>query len=301
MHTVDSTDVTLIQQHMLGLKRSNQFQPIRFTEGVPLDPIYLGAPLSCHLDHVQAEVLRCHVRAHGYAIVQVHDSDVDTECITLLAQSLGLGKPFTPVLYSNTPDLSDPIVTVRHRCSDGHHPIFHSQSEVPWHTDGTLEPIGHIPTTIIQCRSPARSGGRLRLFNATGAYYDLLHLDFEAAITLAMPSVLTRQSTLDSTMCRNVGPLFKVNRSHLITAYSLTPGDRWCCSSPDQQAAFNRAVAFFKDACALHRRKYVTNIHLDVGQAIVFANSQIAHARESFEDDPVNPRCMYRGLFCMNV
>ncbi|MFE9258926.1 TauD/TfdA family dioxygenase [Streptomyces sp. NPDC006879] len=226
----------------------------------------------------------------GYAVVQVHGSASTTSDLFTLAKALNLGAPFTPPVYKNSPHTSGGVSDISAR-KDGAHPFEGSRGQ-DLHCDGTLQHLGEVPTTILLCSAPAAEGGVTYLVNLVDAYTALLRTDPEAAEQLAHDGALKRTSGSHSV----IGPAFTEQQpGHLMSRYSRTVTDRYY-ALPGRQGALKRALAFM-DAAARPGSAFRTEVVLDSGQALIFANDQMGHGRTAYLDAPSRPRLLRRGLF----
>ncbi|MEV7928552.1 TauD/TfdA family dioxygenase [Kitasatospora sp. NPDC088779] len=232
--------------------------------------------------------------ASGYAVVHVPGTEATEADLTLLADALGLGRAFTPAQYASSPHTSDGVSRLT-AAADPTHP-FQDRAGQNFHSDGTLQHLGQIATTIMLCARPAHSGGHTLLFNAIAAFADLKAADPEAAAQLTHPRALLRTSTFIPGLS-TAGPAFGHDPAgRLITRYSLTATDTYHPSTPEHRADLERALAYLK-AAADPGLGYRCQLTLAAGQALVLANDRLCHGRTSFSDDPAAPRLLLRGLY----
>jgi alpha-ketoglutarate-dependent taurine dioxygenase len=235
---------------------------------------------------------------HGFAIVQLPRGTTGEHSLAPIAEALRLGDPFVPPLYrlnGNTPPVVSRISAgLNVSTPDATHPSFGRTSGQRLHTDGTLQDIGEIRTTLLLCQSVSRTGGDTRLFNATAAYAGLLATDLPAALALATPGCLVRRATVNGSDDFNAGPAFAVVDDQLVTRYSLTGTDRW--EVPDGISADDlwRGTAYL-EKCAEDPTLY-RELRMAPAQVLVLANARLAHGRTAYTDDPRQPRCMFRTL-----
>ncbi|MBQ1026072.1 TauD/TfdA family dioxygenase [Micromonospora sp. C95] len=255
-----------------------------------------GSGASVDLAAVREIVRR--YRRHGFCIVQLQPGTADEQSLSSLAEALRLGNPFVPPLYrlnGNTPSAVSRISAgLNASTQDATHPSFGRSSGQRLHTDGTLQDIGQIRTTLLLCQSVGRTGGDTRLFNATAAYAELLTADLPAALALATPGSLVRRATVNGSDDFNAGPAFAVVDGQLVTRYSLTDTDRWEVPSGISADDLWRAVAYL-ERCAEDSAVY-REFRLEPAQVLVLANARLSHGRTAYTDDPQQPRCMFRTL-----
>jgi len=254
-----------------------------FQPGRDLDPVPVHA-----WDTIPAatgrEVAR-RLESAGFALIQA--SQVPGRAAPQqLARQLGLGPVFTPPQYRDRPYTDGQGVTRIGTDAAAAHPAFGQATGQHLHSDGTLQRIGEIKTTILLCARPARSGGTSHLFNSAAAFAWLLHEDPAAAAALTAADVLVRTSTLPDTRGQySAGPAFAVADGRLISRYSVTGTD-----------TLDRGLAFLQQA-ARPGSPYYTELVLTAGQGLLLANDLISHGRAAYNDDPDCPRLMLRALF----
>lgn len=236
----------------------------------------------------------------GYARFDLcGDAPDASRALVRLARGLGLGKPFVPPLYrgARSRSLYDAAGVNVVQASGGEqepaHPAFASRTPLELHTDGTLQPIGQVPTALLYCVRPAYQGGETLLFHATGAFLALAAAEPRLAGALLDERALARHATVDGSRASSLGPVFAYRGGEVLSRYSTTPGDEWRYGEVGGLLAAHRALA----ELARPPSRFVTTVRLAAGQGLLFANDTIAHGRTAFADRPEAPRCMLRALF----
>lgn len=237
----------------------------------------------------------------GFAVIDCAEAPTPKRLLDL-ACALHLGEVFVPPLYRSGRSGTgaggvSTLMAPAQRADYEYHPSFESTGAQRLHVDGTLQPIGAVKTTILLCKTPAMSGGHTILFNALGAFVELLQLDPEAAVALAMPGCLVRQATYKGCADQTAGPAFAVCDGLLVTRYSVDAPSRWEAVDGIDEQALERAVAFMEQVSKPHSAYYL-EFRLDAGQGLVLANDRITHGRTAYRDGEQARRCMYRALFC---
>ena len=234
--------------------------------------------------------------AAGFAIIScAQDPTNDTP--RALADALALGPMFTPPQYRNSPHINQGVSRIGTDHATRGHPAFGQTSGQALHSDGTLQRIGQVKTAMLVCVRPAASGGASRLFNAVGAFVELLDGDPAAAAALTAPDVLVRTSNLEHSRGQSMaGPAFAVADGRLISRYSVTATDRYDDTAVTDPAALYRALAFLHEA-AQPGSRHLLEFTLAAGQALLLANDLISHGRAAYTNDPDRPRLMLRALF----
>lgn len=235
---------------------------------------------------------------YGFAIVEFTSDKPDAEALLGLASSLNLGEPYIPPLYSKgdyiAPKVSKLTTSIDENTS---HPTFQREVGIKLHCDGTLQKIGFIKSSILVCESPGAKGGDTTLFNATGAFAKLLDLDVDAALALATPGVLVRQANMNGCSDKNEGPAFTVQDDMLVCAYSVTETDKFFAVKGINKKVLQRGIKYMREASQPDSPFY-TQLRLERGQAILFANTRIAHGRKPYRNSGNQVRILYRGIFC---
>lgn len=241
---------------------------------------------------------RCAVA--GFAVFEAAGRLPEPGDVVALAHRLGLGEPFRPPLLAGRPgQLDDDGVTtltaaVQRGSPASAHPAFGSSVGQRIHSDGTLQRIGEITTSVLICRSPAAHGGESILFNSTGAFKSLAACDPAAALALMGDRVLVRTANINACTDSVPGPAFALAGGRLVSRYSVTATDTYDPDGGDA-AALDRGRVFL-----LHHEHpgspFYRELRLTAGQGLVLANDRIGHGRRPFTDGP-DPRVMFRALF----
>ncbi|WP_454197137.1 TauD/TfdA family dioxygenase [Nocardia sp. Marseille-Q1738] len=277
---------------------SASFNGIPTFDSYPRTPVDLADPGSLS-DAEQSEIVRRYV-IHGFAIIQLREGRVDPESTEQLAAGLGMGAPFVPPLYTLNGRVASRVSRIsaaaNSSTTDATHPSFGRTVGQALHTDGTLQEIGEIKSTILACKSPAAQGGTTMLFNASAAYRELLKMDPEAALALATTGCLIRTANINGSTESNDGPAFAVNTDgELITRYSVTETDAWNVPEGVEAASLWRGVEFLDRRARLGNPEYV-ELDMQADQMILFGNCRISHGRHAYRDSPERQRCLYRSL-----
>nr|ADC96661.1 dioxygenase [Streptomyces sp. SN-1061M] len=236
------------------------------------------------------------LETYGFAVTRSPSATVSAEDahreMAAIRADLGLGDPYVPLLYR---DRDAPIVTEVTRKADSDHPVFHTGAAQGWHTDGLLEAIGTIKTTLLYCVRPARGGGRTFLLNAGRVFDELRAEDSEAAGILLRDTILGRRSTIPGVDREAVGPVFaELGDGHYATRYGQGQVEHWYPKDAAEQKVLDRALAYFT------ARRDDPDVRIDLllraGQCLIFRNDVLAHGREHFTDDSRHPRLLLRSL-----
>lgn len=247
-------------------------------------------------DGAGAREVRRQIADFGFAIAGLRpDSDAHGR-VALVARVLALGEPYVPRLYRMTgAAYGTPLVDIR-PTSSANHPSFSTGKAQPYHTDGLLEDLGTIKTTLLYCARPALSGGRTVVLNSCAIFTRLHEVDPEAADVLLRPHILGKRSTLPGVDAETVGPAFAYSADGaLLTRFGDRGPETW--HPRDGEAdALDRARRFFETEGREGSRHRLA-VRLEPGDCLIFRNDLLSHGRESFTDDPGNPRHLVRGLY----
>lgn len=250
--------------------------------------------LSISGEELSCEIIERYVRK-GFAILHFQSDEPSCSTVESLGEFLNLGDPFIPPLYTKGGYKASPIATISTQtCST--HPTFQKEVGVSLHCDGTLQSIGFIKTSVLLCEAPAAQGGESILFNATGAFAELVNCDLDAAIALATPESLLRQANMNGCTDKNYTSVFAVEDDELICAYSVTETDSFIDGPNVDSSALKRGVDFMEKA-SQPGSPYYAEVLVGANQTIIFANNKIAHGRKPYSNAPGTRRCLYRGLF----
>jgi Taurine catabolism dioxygenase TauD, TfdA family len=173
------------------------------------------------------------------------------------------------------------------------HPAFATRAGQRVHSDGTLQHIGEVKTSLLACRSPASYGGESILFNSTAAFAALATRDEPAAAALMGEAVLVRTANINDGDSM-AGPAFALHGDQLLSRYSVTATDTFQAAGVDP-AALNRGLIFLLHHAHPGSPHYL-ELALSAGQGLLLANDRISHGRRPFRDG-TTPRVMLRALF----
>ena len=129
---------------------------------------------------------------HGFVVLELIKGDYEPSELIQLGLTLKMGMPFVPPLYSNGDYRSHMIskVSVENDLSEPSHPSFQRAVGLDLHTDGTLQKIGLVKSSMLLCKSPAAKGGYTTIFNSSGAFIEIIEKYPAAAKALMTQDVL---------------------------------------------------------------------------------------------------------------
>ncbi|WP_448202862.1 TauD/TfdA family dioxygenase [Azospirillum sp. sgz302134] len=242
------------------------------------------------------------LRAQDFSVLHFEDVERDGLAVQLveLAATLGLGEPYVPdlyqsyegVAYSSGFGLSD----IGGPSAGADHPAFSQDTELDLHTDGTLEPIGVVRTTMLVCIQPAQSGGET-VIERTSALLEGMDAAGRRVLEPLFDSrALRRHATVKER--HSDGPVFATDGDgRIIGRYSVSPRDEW---RYDDVPGLREARQLFETRLA-EASGVRHAIRLTTGQALIMSNSRVSHARRRFQNAPGAPRHLMRGLFCRSL
>ncbi|WP_331761137.1 TauD/TfdA family dioxygenase (plasmid) [Nocardia sp. NBC_01377] len=237
---------------------------------------------------------------HGICLIAAKNRTVTDDSINAVAAALALGPTFTPSLYRGTAAMSDGIARM---CADNRtaqmaHPSFDSTKGQPLHSDGTLESIGEVKTSLLLCVQPAHSGGTTFFVNTTAIFAELADSDPAAAAALMHPHALVRVSNLPgAARSVSIGPGLSTVDGDLLTRLSLTPTDSWQIPDDEDGLALMRALATMIRGRRERDPRYYVEFSLEQGMGVLFANDRLGHGRHDYTNSDTRTRRMIRGLF----
>lgn len=237
--------------------------------------------------------------ARGYAWFELGPGlERSARGLLQLTQALHLGQPFVPPLYQGLADdfydgAGFNVVTGEPGARMSAHPAFTSRSGLELHTDGTLQTIGEIRTSLLFCLEPAAQGGDTLLFDAVGAFQALEVRDARLARALLDERALWRHATVGDAQQAAVGPVFQRSEQRLLARYCTTPRERWAIEDVPGLEQARQALAELSQPDS----PYCVQFRPLAGQGVLFANDRLSHGRTPYEDAPGRPRRMLRALF----
>jgi hypothetical protein len=236
----------------------------------------------------------------GYALFHYDGHELGhsgEQAISNLAMWLNLGLPFVPPVYRSGPSelykyeginrvSANPIMSESHVG-------FSSQNELELHTDGTLQRIGEIPSTLLFCVNPAVQGGDTIIFNAVAAFKEIMARHPNFGFALLNERALERHAPIGGRDARSLGPVFAERDDEILNRYSVSQRDFWMFTEVQNLRHARTCLA----ELAKPHSPLVAQFRVAAGQGILIANDKVSHGRTSFTDDPMMPRLFLRALF----
>jgi hypothetical protein len=248
-------------------------------------------PRALHKDERQALLQRCEV-----ANMAIYRSPVvleDKSIARLLANQLGLQR-----LDGNWLADEDGISPIAVAAPVGDRPAFipYTNRPIKWHTDGYYQPADRlIRAMVLHCVRQARNGGATALLDHEMAYIALRDANPDWIEALMAPDAMTIPERLDDDgVARSAqsGPVFSVDAQSGKLHMRYTARTRsvlW-----KDNTLTRDAVAFLGQLLESHS-PHIFRLHLAPGMGLVCNN--VLHDRSGFEDDPKQPRLLYRARY----
>lgn len=236
----------------------------------------------------------------GFVIFELLDDPANQSTMLKISEKLKLGKPYVPNIYSTNKTIYENTGLNIIKVNNGEHRAFQTNNEQKIHSDGTVEEIGAIKTSMLLCSNPATRGGETVIFNSVAAFHNLIKNNVENQSTLLSLCDLKalRRVAINGNLEEYTGPAFKILNGEIISRFSL---DNTC----DWEYGFRR-VKNLKEAylsfvkMITPQSPFYIEIKLDKNQGIIMANNKISHGRQKYINDS-SAREMIRGLFEKNL
>jgi hypothetical protein len=240
---------------------------------------------------------------HGFALFRVPRGISGCNAVSAAATVLGLGSAHVPSMYRGdpaafgyTPEGYNRIT----RSQNKSHRFFGTTSAQGFHTDGTLEPIGSIPVSVLWFERAAVRGGHTTLFQAVRAFENLLEEDPKLARTLTAENALTRTAPSARPSQSATGPAFKNLGDGFRTRWADDGSETWYGTGLTGKQR-TRAVAALREMSQPGSPYYV-ELAIPSGTGLVLRNDVVAHGRTAFFDHPDGEnRSLIRGLFTRTI
>lgn len=236
----------------------------------------------------------------GYALFQLDFGlQNPSQALHNFTRAFNVGEAFVPPLYQfSNSNLYDDFGISTLTAVQGNepyfsHPVFGSPAALELHTDGTLQQIDEIPTSVLFCVIQAGQGGETTVFQAVNAFLALQETDPPLAAALLDSRALTKQASVNGSKAICTGPVFAYKDGELLTRYSVTDRDHWNIDEVECLLDAKNAMAGFAQIGS----PYYHQIRLDIGQGIILANNKVAHGRTGFSNSTDQARRMLRVLF----
>jgi hypothetical protein len=173
--------------------------------------------------------------------------------------------------------------------------IPYTDRPIRWHTDGYYHPDGRrIRGMILHCVRPARNGGINGLLDHELAYIALRDASPAHVRALMQPDAMTIPARRDDdgvARPAQAGPVFSLDEAGCLhMRYTArTRSIEW------KADAATRAAVACLEALLAGGVPWILHTRLAPGMGVVGHN--VLHERSGFEDDPAQPRLLYRARY----
>ncbi|WP_216916143.1 TauD/TfdA family dioxygenase [Nocardia noduli] len=261
---------------------------------IPLDPT--GADRA-------AQRLRSAARRDGFAVFTVEDAHASgPQAMASTAALLGLGRAYVPAIYAREAQRfgydSDGFNTISAAVTDSGHRYFGTGAAQGFHTDGTLEGIGVVASSLLWFERAAPEGGHTTIFRATEAFEVLRSTHPAAAASLMSNDALTRVATSFQPQQSTTGPAFADLEVGLRTRWADDGNEIW---------TFNGESGQLRELAVARMREYSrpgspfrTDLEISSRTGLLLCNTRVAHGRTAFHAEP-GERILLRGLYTSEV
>ncbi len=240
----------------------------------------------------RAALMRRITRAN-VAIYRSRQFDADPNIARALGAQLGLQR-----LDANWLADEDGISRVSvSQDSDGRGDFIpYTNRPIGWHTDGYYHPASRrIHAMILHCVRPAQRGGVNAMLDHEMAYIGLRDASPGHVNALMQADAMTIPARNDAdgvARAAQSGPVFSVDATHGHLHLRYTARQR---SIEWRADAATRAARACLDALLGGASPWIFRVQLQAGMGIVGHN--ILHDRSGFDDDPAQPRLLYRARY----
>ncbi len=178
--------------------------------------------------------------------------------------------------------------------------IPYTDRPIRWHTDGYyLSASRRIRGMILHCVRPAASGGVNRLLDHELAYIALRDASPEHIRALMQQDAMTIPERCDDegvARAAETGPVFSVDAADGSLHMRYTARTRSIAWKPDAATQAARACL---EALLAGDSPWIFSLRMEAGMGLVANN--VLHDRSAFEDDPAQPRLLYRARYLDRV
>jgi hypothetical protein len=240
---------------------------------------------------------------NGFALFTVSDPRVPGQAILAeTARLLGIGEVYIPPVYAADPGRygygTDGFNTISPTVATTGHRYFGTGAAQGFHTDGTLDPIGVVATSLLWFERAAPEGGHTTIFRAIEAFEHLRRSDPASAAALMSKDALTRVASAFQPPQKTTGPAFADLGDGLRTRWADDGNEIWQLAG----ALGAQRAAAVKQMRQLSQPDSPFRLDVAIGSrtGLVLCNSRIAHGRTAFTAGP-GERVLIRGLYTREV
>ncbi len=234
---------------------------------------------------------RC--RRSNMVIYSAHQNVHDEIMVRQLGSQFGLNN-----LDANWLADEDGITRVKVSTEVGQRQAYipYTNRAIKWHTDGYYNPPERkIRGMILHCAQSAGMGGENRLMDHEIAYMMLRDINADYIRSLSEPDAMTIPARTDEdgvARAAQTGPVFSVDpesQSLHMRYTARTRSIEWKQDQITLEAVSALEKLLASDMPHIHRTR------LEPGMGLLCNN--VLHDRTAFNDDPENPRLLYRARY----
>ncbi|MFI6367957.1 TauD/TfdA family dioxygenase [Nocardia sp. NPDC050630] len=262
-----------------------------------------GPPLDADPDAAVARI-REDCQRNGFAVFTIADPTISGRSILAeTARLLDIGTAYVPAIYAADPDRfgydANGFNTISPTPETPSHPSFGTCSSQGFHTDGTLDAIGVIATSLLWFERAAPLGGHTTIFRAVEAFEHLQRIAPAEAEALMSEDALTRVATAFTPPARRSGPAFaELGERGLRTRWTDDGTEIWQLA--DSRGAARAAAVERLRRMSRYGSRYRLNIAIPSRTGLVLCNGRVAHGRTAFSAG-IGERVLIRGLYTREV
>ncbi|PPJ22975.1 hypothetical protein C5E45_15220 [Nocardia nova] len=268
------------------------------------DSAAVGRPALDTAPAAAAARIREDCQSNGFALFTVADAALTgREVLAETARLLGLGGAYVPAVYATDPQRfgydNYGFNTIAPTPTVTGHGSFGTCTAQGFHTDGTLEPIGHVGTSLLWFDRAALKGGHTTIFHAVEAFEHLRRIDPAGAAALTTDDALTRVARSFQPPPRTSGPAFaELAGRGLRTRWADDGTEIWQLA--DSLGAQRVAAVERLRAMSRPGSRYRQDIAIPSRTGLVLCNGRIAHGRTAFTAG-IGERVLIRGLYTQEI
>jgi hypothetical protein len=249
------------------------------------------------LSDSECAALRDRIARANFAVYRSRVRDADPNLARALGARLGLTRLDANWL-ADEDGISRVAVSAK---SDGRGGFIpYTNLPIGWHTDGYYHPPQRrIEAMILHCVRPARQGGVNSLLDHEMAYIALRDAGKHHVRALMQPDAFVIPArTEEDGVAREAqaGPVFSVDATRGSLHLRYTARQR---SIEWKRDAATRAARLCLEGVLACASPWIFRVQLQAGMGIVGHN--ILHERTGFDDDPQQPRLLYRARYLDRV
>lgn len=178
--------------------------------------------------------------------------------------------------------------------------IPYTDRAIKWHTDGYYNPPERqIRGMVLHCAQSAGTGGENRVMDHEIAYLMLRDINVDFIRALSAPDAMTipeRVDDIDGIRPAQTGPVFSIDPVSGALHMRYTARTR---SIEWKQDELTRAAVKQLEQLLASQTSHIHQLLMEPGMGLLCNN--VLHDRTAFQDDPNDPRLLYRARYLDRV